>query len=114
MSLMSPHIERRLQAPIRQFARKNTEWRGVPSLKLAEQYASQRVAEQKLAAAVTRVNRTARLLRRNTGALTGPEWLSRLIGKLLENLAFPARRTAPKASSRSFRQRPSRQKHWRE
>ena len=42
MNLLTPHAERRLQAPLRTLAQSGKNWRGLSRRKLAEQYAWQR------------------------------------------------------------------------
>jgi hypothetical protein len=42
MPLLTPHAERRLEAPLRVLARKEVKWRDIPHYKLAEQYARHR------------------------------------------------------------------------
>ena len=52
---MPPHVECRLDAPLRELAQDVADWRGMSSLKLAELYARQRENEQKLTDSVAAV-----------------------------------------------------------
>ena len=80
MSLLTPHAERRLQAPLRTFARNGSDWRGLSRSKLAEQYARHR-AEMNEAMKTVKAEseRFASRPRRGAATANGQGWSKRLL-----------------------------------
>lgn len=80
MSLLTPHSERRLEAPLRTLALSGENWRGLPHRKLAEQYARHR-AEMNEAMKMVEAEseRFASRSRRGTVTANGQGWSKRLL-----------------------------------
>ncbi len=80
MSLLTPHAERRFQAPLRTLALSGENWRGVSGSMLAEQYARHR-AEMKEAMKMVEVESQRFTSRPRRGAATasGQGWFNGLL-----------------------------------
>jgi hypothetical protein len=83
MPLLTPHAERRLEAPLRVLARKEAKWRDNPHYKLAEQYARHRAEMNKaMGPAVSENDRRRHGWRRRNKANAPQGWLDGLLQSL--------------------------------
>jgi hypothetical protein len=80
MSLLTPHAERRFQAPLRTLAMSGENWRGLSRSKLAEQYARHR-AEMNEAMKMVEAEseRFTSKPRKGTATASGQGWFNRLL-----------------------------------
>ena len=83
MSLLTPHAERRLEAPLRTLALSGENWRGLSHRKLAEQYARHR-AEMNEAMKMVEAEseRFASRSRRGAAKANGQGWSTCLLQML--------------------------------
>lgn len=83
MSLLTPHAERRFQAPLRTLALSGENWRGLSRSRLAEQYARHR-AEMNEAMMMVEAQSERFASRRRTGPATasGQGWFNRVLQRL--------------------------------
>jgi hypothetical protein len=80
MSLLTPHAERRLEAPLRVLARKESKWRDIPHYRLAEQYARHRAEMNKtMGPAVSENDRRSHGWRRRAQTNARQGWLDGLL-----------------------------------
>lgn len=80
MSLLTPHAERRLQAPLRTLALSGENWRGHPRRKLAEQYARHRAEmNEAMKMAEAKSQRFTSRPRKGAATANGQGWSNRLL-----------------------------------